>query len=174
MKKIVNGVLKDETPEDIAQRELDGQPKPLEQQKAEALKALDVEFEKQVVELTGNKPNAERQMWMLINLNAKAFLAGDESKREFLEEQVPPIKKAELLAAGEDVAAWKADDALNEKAPKTEMVVAMAMGLKKTAEEAIKSAETIEELATTIEALKVQEAATIKAFKDAIAAQQTP
>lgn len=173
MKKIVNGVLIDETPEDIAQRELDGQPKPLEQQKAEALRALDEEFEKQVVELTGNKPNAERQMWMLINLSAKAFLAGDESKREFLEAQVPPLKKAELITAGEDVATWKANDAASKEAA-TSQVVQMAMGMKKTAEEAIKAAETIEELATTIEALKVQEAATIKAFKDAIAAQQTP
>lgn len=149
------------------------QIKRLDVEKEQALKALDEEFEKQVVELTGHKPNAERQMWMLINLSAKAFLAGDESNREFLEEQVPPMKKAELIASGEDVATWKANDAAKKEAI-TAQVVQMAMGMKKTAEEAIKAAETHEELAATIEALKAQEAATIQAFKDAIAAQQTP
>lgn len=146
--------------------------KPLEDLKAEALKALDEEFEKQVVELTGNKPNAERQMWMLINLSAKAFLGGDETKREFLEAQVPPLKKAELIEAGEDVATWKANDAAKKEAI-TAQVVQMAMGMKKTAEEAIEAAETHEAFTATVEELKAQEIATIDAFKAAIAAQQT-
>jgi hypothetical protein len=144
----------------------------LEDLKDDALRALDEEFEKQVVELTGNKPNAERQMWMLINLSAKAFLGGDESKREFLEAQVPPLKKAQLIEAGEDVATWKANDAAKKEAI-TSQVVQMAMGMKKTAEEAIEAAETHEVFAATIETLKAQEATTIDAFKAAIAAQQT-
>lgn len=160
------------TAEELAQATIDAQPKPLEVLKSEALAALDIEFEKQVVELTGNKPNAERQMWMLINLTAKAFLAGDESGRGFLEEQVPPMKTAELIAAGEDVAIWKANDAKKKEAV-TATVVQMAMGMKKTAEEAIEAAATHQELATMIETLKAQEAAKIASFKAAITAQQT-
>lgn len=141
----------------------------LDRMKADALEALDVEFSRRVVELTGNKPSEEREMWMLINLNAQKFQAGDESKRDFLEGQIPPMKKAELIAAGEDLAAWKANDALTVKAPITEKVVELAMGMKKTAEEAIEAAATHEELSTTLAALKAQEAQTITSFQAMLA-----
>jgi hypothetical protein len=144
----------------------------LEGLKDDALRALDEEFEKQVVELTGNKPAVERDMWMLINLAAKEFIGGDGTKRDFLEAQVPPLKKAELIEAGEDVATWKANDAAKKEAI-TAQVVQMAMGMKKTAEEAIEAAETHEELAATIETLNAQEAQAITNFQALLAAQQT-
>ena len=167
--KLVNGQIVEETNSDLAQKAIDAQPKPLDEQKSEALEAVKQEHAAKLNQYTDNATSEERDTWKVQEEIAVRFKeSGGQSDRDFLEALVTATEKTAIEAANGDAADVMAGKII-ANAGMTRQLIAMAGGMKRTAIEAIEATTSIEELNTTIETLKAQEAVKEAEFLAALA-----
>ena len=128
------------------------------QAKKFAFAAVKQEHAAKLNQYTDNATPEERDTWKVQEEIAVRFKeSGQQSDRDFLEALATPTEKEAIEAASGDAADVMADKII-AKATLTRNLIALAGGMKRTAIEAIEATTTIEELNTTIDALKAQEA----------------